>query len=280
MRSQASSAGGCSRNASWPRCGSRSSARWTSSNGALGLAKRSRSVIRPTMVDRVLRSVTDFGAAHRSARSSRRRGDLHRRAARHLPRRLAGGCAASPSRRARRRTGRSSTGCSRRPIGSSTRSSRWSRPVSSTGRARLTAAIPPVGDRLSATLRRYTVRNVTLRRSRRRATRSRREAAAFLHAAHAGAKPRSRSRENRVRARPRCSPRCWPRRRAGTACAACEEIRELAVPITHGSYYEVRPPALDGTGEISLRDLVKFVLAMRPDRHRGRARCAAPKRSS
>ena len=47
---------------------------------------------------------------------------------------------------------------------------------------------------------------------------------------------------------------------------SCEEIRELAVPITHGSYYEVRPPALDGTGEISLRDLVKFVLAMRPDR--------------
>jgi len=30
------------------------------------------------------------------------------------------------------------------------------------GSARLTAAIPPVGDRLSATLRRYTVRNVTL----------------------------------------------------------------------------------------------------------------------
>ena len=38
------------------------------------------------------------------------------------------------------------------------------------------------------------------------------------------------------------------------------------MPITHGSYYEVRPPALDGTGEISMRDLVKFVLAMRPDR--------------
>ena len=53
---------------------------------------------------------------------------------------------------------------------------------------------------------------------------------------------------------------------AGHCVRACEEIRELAVPITHGSYYEVRPPALDGTGEISLRDLVKFVLAMRPDR--------------
>ena len=51
---------------------------------------------------------------------------------------------------------------------------------------------------------------------------------------------------------------------------SCEEIRELAVPITHGSYYEVRPPALDGTGEISMRDLVKFVLAMRPGSNRRR----------
>jgi pilus assembly protein CpaF len=46
----------------------------------------------------------------------------------------------------------------------------------------------------------------------------------------------------------------------------CEEIREIAVPITHGAYYEVRPPALDGTGEITMRELVKFTLAMRPDR--------------
>ena len=45
----------------------------------------------------------------------------------------------------------------------------------------------------------------------------------------------------------------------------CEEIREIAVPVVHGAYYEVRPPGLDGSGEISLRDLVKFVLAMRPD---------------
>ncbi len=47
---------------------------------------------------------------------------------------------------------------------------------------------------------------------------------------------------------------------------SCEEVREISVPVTHGGYYEVRPPSLDGTGEISLRDLVKFVLAMRPDR--------------
>ena len=45
----------------------------------------------------------------------------------------------------------------------------------------------------------------------------------------------------------------------------CEEIRELTVPLSHGAYYETRPPGLDGGAEISLRDLVKFVLAMRPD---------------
>jgi pilus assembly protein CpaF len=39
----------------------------------------------------------------------------------------------------------------------------------------------------------------------------------------------------------------------------------LHVPITHGSFYEARPPSMDGTAEISLRDLVKFVLSMRPD---------------
>ena len=46
---------------------------------------------------------------------------------------------------------------------------------------------------------------------------------------------------------------------------ACEEVRELHVPLIHGSYYEARPPSLDGSGAISLRDLVKVTLAMRPD---------------
>jgi pilus assembly protein CpaF len=46
---------------------------------------------------------------------------------------------------------------------------------------------------------------------------------------------------------------------------ACEEVRELHVPLIHGSYYEARPPSLDGGGEITLRDLVKTTLAMRPD---------------
>ena len=46
---------------------------------------------------------------------------------------------------------------------------------------------------------------------------------------------------------------------------SCEEVRELHVPLVHGSYYEARPPSLDGKGEITLRDLVKVTLAMRPD---------------
>ena len=52
-----------------------------------------------------------------------------------------------------------------------------------------------------------------------------------------------------------------------THCLRCvEEVRELQVPLVHGSFYEARPPGLDGSGAITLRDLVKVVLAMRPDR--------------
>ena len=132
------------------------------------------------------------------------------------------------------------------------------------GTARLTAAIPPVGDCLSATLRRYVVRNVTLDDLVARESMSG-EAAAFLRALM----------QLRSRVAVSGEPGAGKTTLAAALLAAappshcvrsCEEIRELAVPVTHGSYYEVRPPALDGTGEISMRDLVKFVLAMRPDR--------------
>jgi pilus assembly protein CpaF len=132
------------------------------------------------------------------------------------------------------------------------------------GSARLTAAIPPVGDQLSATLRRYVVRNVSLADLASRDSLSD-EAAGFLAALMS------------IRSRVTVSgePGAGKTTLAGALLAAappghcvrsCEEIRELAVPLAHGSYYEVRPPGLDGTGEITLRDLVKFVLAMRPDR--------------
>jgi pilus assembly protein CpaF len=46
-----------------------------------------------------------------------------------------------------------------------------------------------------------------------------------------------------------------------------EEVRELHVPLSpHSSYYEARAPGLDGSGAVSLRTLVKTVLAMRADR--------------
>jgi pilus assembly protein CpaF len=132
------------------------------------------------------------------------------------------------------------------------------------GTARLTAAIPPVGDCLSVTLRRYVVRNVTLHDLVARDSLSA-EASAFLDALM----------QLRSRVAVSGEPGAGKTTLAAALLAAappshcvrsCEEIRELAVPMTHGSYYEVRPPALDGTGEISMRDLVKFVLAMRPDR--------------
>jgi len=132
------------------------------------------------------------------------------------------------------------------------------------GTARLTAAIPPVGDCLSATLRRYVVRNVTLDDLVERGSLTG-EAAAFLDVLM----------QLRSRVAVSGEPGAGKTTLAAALLAAappshcvrsCEEIRELAVPITHGSYYEVRPPALDGTGEITMRDLVKFVLAMRPDR--------------
>jgi pilus assembly protein CpaF len=132
------------------------------------------------------------------------------------------------------------------------------------GTARLTAAIPPIADRLSVTVRRYTVRDVTLDALVARGALTE-AAATFLRAV--------------MLFRSRIVISGEPGAGKTTLAAAmlsavppshcvrsCEEIRELAVPFVHGGYYEVRPPGLDGTGEISLRDLVKFVLAMRPDR--------------
>jgi pilus assembly protein CpaF len=131
------------------------------------------------------------------------------------------------------------------------------------GSARLTAAIAPIADRLSVTLRRYTVRDAALDQLVARDTLTS-GAATFLRAV--------------MQVRTRLAISGEPGAGKTTLLAAllaavpaahcvrcCEEIREISVPVVHGAYYEVRPPGLDGTGEISLRDLVKFVLSMRPD---------------
>ena len=131
------------------------------------------------------------------------------------------------------------------------------------GAARLSAAIPPVADRLSATLRKYTLRRESLPYLLERDSLSP-AAAGFLWAVMQSRRslivsgPPGSGKTSLLSALLAATP--------ANHCIRCaEEIRELSAPITHGSYYEARPPALDGSGEISLRDLVKFLLSMRPD---------------
>jgi pilus assembly protein CpaF len=130
--------------------------------------------------------------------------------------------------------------------------------------ARMTAVIPPISDGLSATIRRYALRKETLPSLVELGAMTP-AAAGFLWAimqtnlsalisGPPGAGKTSLLSAMMAAAPPTHCLRC------------CEEVRELHVPIVHGSYYEARPPSLDGEGEISLRGLVKVVLAMRPDR--------------
>jgi pilus assembly protein CpaF len=131
------------------------------------------------------------------------------------------------------------------------------------GSARLTAVIPPVADRLSATIRRYALRRETL--SSLVELGSLNEGAAhFLSAAMRASSsvivsgPPGAGKTSFLSALVSAVP-------LDHCVRGCEEVRELHVPLVHGSYYEARPPSLDGSGEISLRDLVKTTLAMRPD---------------
>lgn len=132
------------------------------------------------------------------------------------------------------------------------------------GQARLTASISPISDELSATIRKYVVKNISLKELSARGSIST-QAAGFLWAS--------------MQTRSRIVVSGEPGAGKTTLLAAlllavpghhcvrcCEEIREIAVDFNHGGYYEVRPSGVDDTGEISLRDLVKFTLAMRPDR--------------
>lgn len=131
------------------------------------------------------------------------------------------------------------------------------------GTARLTVVIPPVGDRLSATIRRYALRRQTLDSLVSLGSLTK-PAADFLELAMKASAsilvsgPPGSGKTSFLSALIAAAP-------IDHCIRACEEVRELHVPMIHGSYYEARPPSLDGTGEISLRDLVKVTLAMRPD---------------
>ena len=132
------------------------------------------------------------------------------------------------------------------------------------GTARLTAVIQPVSDTLSATIRRYALRAESL--SSRVALESLTEpAAAFLRMAASVntsiviSGPPGAGKTSLLAALIDAAP-------VDQCIRCCEEVRELHVPLVHGSYYEARPPGLDGSGAIPLRQLVKVILAMRPDR--------------
>jgi pilus assembly protein CpaF len=131
------------------------------------------------------------------------------------------------------------------------------------GTARLTAVIPPVSDRLSATIRRYALRRQTLDALVALGSLTR-PAAAFLEMAmRASASvivsgPPGSGKTSFLSALMAATP-------VDHCIRSCEEVRELHVPLVHGSYYEARPASIGGGGEIGLRDLVKVTLAMRPD---------------
>ncbi len=131
------------------------------------------------------------------------------------------------------------------------------------GSARLTAVIPPVADHLSVTLRKYTVKEYDLGFLVRHDALSF-PAAAFLWAAAQATTtlmfsgPPGAGKTTLLSAFLRAAP-------ADHCVRVCEEVRELNVPLVHGSFYEASPPTLDGTRRYTLRDLVKVVLAQRPD---------------
>jgi pilus assembly protein CpaF len=131
------------------------------------------------------------------------------------------------------------------------------------GSARLTAVIPPVADRLSATIRRYALRRETLDSLVDLGSLTQ-AAAAFLESAMTASAsvlisgPPGAGKTSFLSALISATP-------VDHCVRSCEEVRELHVPLVHGSYYEARPPSIDGLGEITLRDLVKTTLAMRPD---------------
>lgn len=131
------------------------------------------------------------------------------------------------------------------------------------GTARLTAIIPPVADHLSATIRRYALRRQSLESLVELGSLSVPAANFLAVAMRASAStivsgPPGAGKTSFLSALIASVP-------VEHCIRAAEEVRELHIPLVHGSYYEARPPSLDGTGEITLRDLVKMTLAMRPD---------------
>ena len=132
------------------------------------------------------------------------------------------------------------------------------------GTARLTAVVPPVAARLSATVRKYTVAEETLGSMVELGSLSR-TAAAFLWATaqattsvlYSGATGAGKT----------TLMSAWLRAVPNDQCIRIvEDVRELHIPLPpHSSYYEASPVSLQGERRFSLRDLVRVSLAQRVD---------------
>lgn len=131
------------------------------------------------------------------------------------------------------------------------------------GRGRLAASVPPVSPHLSACLRLWRQRRVSMAEQVTQGTLTQ-AAANFLNLV--AWLPGS----TLFTGRPGTGKSTFLSSFLGLARAnhcvrVAEEYRELYVPRPNSCSYQCRPPDSSGAGEITLRDLVKFVLRMRPD---------------
>ncbi len=133
------------------------------------------------------------------------------------------------------------------------------------GTVRIGVVIPPIADRLSVTIRKYTMRNETLQRLVGYDSITTPVAELLWTAVQARAGvlvcgPPGAGKTTLINALLRAVP--------PTMVVRCvEEIRELSAPVMAGSFYQTRIAGADGDShsEITLRTLVKKCLGMRPD---------------
>ncbi|MEL6893489.1 MAG: ATPase, T2SS/T4P/T4SS family [Actinomycetota bacterium] len=132
------------------------------------------------------------------------------------------------------------------------------------GTARLGVVAPPIADSLSVTLRKYRVRHETLEQLVELESMTPSVATLVRAAMRSGlgvlvcGRPGA-GKTTMLNACLRAVP-------LAHRVLCCEEIRELSAPLGHGAYYQTRPPSTDdGAAEVTLRDIVKMCLGMRPD---------------
>jgi pilus assembly protein CpaF len=133
------------------------------------------------------------------------------------------------------------------------------------GRARLGVVIPPISDALSATIRKYTLRNETLDvlvewGSLTRQAALLLEAVVAIRSGVLVCGPMAAGKTAMLNALVRAMP---PAHRV----LGCEVTRELSAPLFHGDYFQTRQVGIGSKGEteVSLRDLVYQCLGMRAD---------------